>query len=71
MKVTCDRCGGESISQSASLMIDLQDYKEMDFVLDWDDLQFEDFFYCKAGSVCLSKHGRTWAVIPLAVFRST
>ena len=47
MRVTCNICGGENISQAASLMIDLQDYKEMDFVLDWNDLQFEDFYYCK------------------------
>ena len=47
MRVTCNICGGDNISQAASLMIDLQDYKEMDFVLDWNDLQFEDFYYCK------------------------
>lgn len=47
MQVTCDNCGGENILQAASIMIDLLDYKEADFVLDWNDLQFEDYYYCK------------------------
>ena len=47
MRVTCNNCGGENISQAASVMVDLLDYKETDFVLDWNDLQFEDYFYCK------------------------
>ena len=47
MKVTCNRCGGENISQSASIMIDLHCMDVLDEVLDWNDLQFEDYYYCQ------------------------
>ena len=47
MRVTCNICGRENICQAASIMVDLLEYKETDFWLDLNDLQFEDYFYCK------------------------
>jgi hypothetical protein len=48
MRITCNTCGGENISQAASIMMDLIDYKEKWFVWNWwEDLQFEDYFFCK------------------------
>ena len=47
MKVTCDRCGGDNISQSASLMIDLKEVMSNTYAFDWNDLCFEDYYYCQ------------------------
>jgi hypothetical protein len=47
MRVTCNVCGGENILQAASIMIDLLDYKDHHFALEREEIQWEDYFYCK------------------------
>lgn len=44
IRTTCNRCGGENISQAASIWIDLSDRTH---AVDREDLQWEDHFYCR------------------------
>ena len=47
MRITCNICGGDNISQAASIMIHLKD--AMDNILaefDWNDLQWDDYYHC-------------------------
>ena len=47
MLVTCDRCGGDNISQAASIMLDLKEVMSNTYEFDWLDLQWEDYYYCQ------------------------
>jgi len=43
---TCDVCGGDNLSQAASMMIHLKDAMDNTYEFDWGDLQWDDYYYC-------------------------
>ena len=45
-EIRCNHCGGDNISQAASVMISVKEANTNTYEFKWEDLMWEDYYFC-------------------------